>query len=91
MSNMDTNEQFIEDATMVYLKAYDTAIRKVKNQQLAIIAATAISNNYMMLSMTGGKKETHSDPLAVLMNAVMNEKRKQEGETDHEDAGGRNE
>lgn len=62
-------------------------MRKVKNQQLAIIAATAVSNNYMMLCMTGRKREVHSDPLLVLMNAVMSEKRKQEGETDQEDTG----
>ena len=72
------NENFIENATLVYLKAYDVAMKKVKNQQLAILAAMSVTNNYMTIHNPEGKREVQTDPLSVLMNAVMDEKRKQE-------------
>ena len=76
------NENFIENTTLVYLKAYDVAMKKVKNQQLAILAAMSVTNNYMTIHNPERKREVQTDPLSVLMNAVMDEKRKQEKDKD---------
>lgn len=69
------SEDLIEDATLAYIKSYNTAMRETKNPEMAMQIASVVVMTLMQIVKT---EKEEINPLVILTQAIQNQRDKKE-------------